>query len=1131
MTSFISSLEFPSTNSKDTASFSTSTVHNAVTPSQNASSYQQQRDSQLQCTSEQSFSTINGCKDDINGTSDSNVDESDPFLPSWKSESFVGLLNMLNTETVSSAQAMANNNENGNSNALGANLASAIDSTPSWTTLDGVSDWESEQLRSLLNLSDQDMDLDLLQKVNHGYIDGEEAGMTSVLMPLEPQTNIAATASITGQSRQEFTNNQYQRQKPSPVPQQQGQHQNRQAMVNGNSSATRRSSTPNPTSTSSPMPSFRRSQTCMEPAMPPSLPAAAEVKRLDAKEAFVHPGFYSLSSPSQQPQRLAQPQSVAAPIKTSMKRSFQEDDTSSSENMPNGISSATPLPLLHHHQNQGTIVQGLDLRRHSVDGYHVAAKAAATVVANSTASSSTRSTSPAPHAWAYSTPPKTPNNLPTSIFNPHGHSQTRASTCDYSQVPPGQPFMATNLIGSSPLMNAPRGNSSSPASLSPFHPSASSFVRSFSSPAGTKLSSATMAAFNTSPMTPKGSNINNNSGINSTSNNSNIHGSNSNSGTPRKRRSSKFRMDAISGSTSQVGISSPHGSLGGIVPFDSTSILSHFDFVNTLPPPLQQQHTPHSSTDFHHDLSQSEHSLLYQQQQQVQAALRRQQQQQHQQFAAAAAAAIGASGRGGGGHSVADQNAHAFLMQHLVASDPRTATGANSAKQHYHRNRSHQQGQKEQQQQSTTSSTTTYRRNPGEVPSSTLPPDHFIFQEALLNRNRQLAAAAAQQAKQIQQQQQKLLQSDNGNGTITGHAWSNALSSMTPAVLNKDKSVTKSHVSVPATAIISRQRPEPANLLQQYPQQQHHKAHQAHHALLSQRQQKHSKRQHSEQDCLLKKQQLQPQQQHQQQQHFPVFTQAFKSYASPNSTTSSSFSPTASLCESAIPCGPIAITHITAVPNTVTEEIVATPEVATATADITTVATTIVNSDACIEPEKMTLRMPKFDVSSIVPKVTEVSLSDQTVVTDTELYKKASLTSEVQTPKPAHEVVKVMEEEDAREQQEVQEGNRIEKGMDKPTVNDLIENQSKELSDAPGDIDKQESNGQDPNKTEEPLSAAEAFAKSLITVTTTFDPAATQLMDQLQLQEYLHGSSSPSAAATTTPTMTNTTTTAYTLSS
>ncbi|KAG0270892.1 hypothetical protein BGZ95_001383, partial [Linnemannia exigua] len=68
--------------------------------------------------------------------------------------------------------------------------------------------------------------------------------------------------------------------------------------------------------------------------------------------------------------------------------------------------------------------------------------------------------------------------------------------------------------------------------------------------------------------------------------------------------------------------------------------------------------------------------------------------------------------------------------------------------------------------------------------------------------------------------------------------------------------------------------------------------------------------------------------------------------------------------------------------------------------------------------------------------------------------------------------------------------------------------------------EKEEENEEEEKETEQekggPLSAAEAFAKSLTAVTTTLDPAATQLMDQLRLQEHLRASTSlPTATSTT----------------
>ncbi|KAF9085686.1 hypothetical protein BGX23_009447 [Mortierella sp. AD031] len=53
------------------------------------------------------------------------------------------------------------------------------------------------------------------------------------------------------------------------------------------------------------------------------------------------------------------------------------------------------------------------------------------------------------------------------------------------------------------------------------------------------------------------------------------------------------------------------------------------------------------------------------------------------------------------------------------------------------------------------------------------------------------------------------------------------------------------------------------------------------------------------------------------------------------------------------------------------------------------------------------------------------------------------------------------------------------------------------------EVEKKDETAEDEEVEEgEPLSAAAVFAKSLTAVTTTLDPAATQLMDQLRLQEH-----------------------------
>ncbi|KAF9322648.1 hypothetical protein BGZ91_004154 [Linnemannia elongata] len=70
------------------------------------------------------------------------------------------------------------------------------------------------------------------------------------------------------------------------------------------------------------------------------------------------------------------------------------------------------------------------------------------------------------------------------------------------------------------------------------------------------------------------------------------------------------------------------------------------------------------------------------------------------------------------------------------------------------------------------------------------------------------------------------------------------------------------------------------------------------------------------------------------------------------------------------------------------------------------------------------------------------------------------------------------------------------------------------------DEQREEEGEQEEKKEEEPLTAAEAFAKSLTAVTTTLDPAATQLVDQLRLQEHLRVSISSSSLLTGTPSAT-----------
>ncbi|KAF9295426.1 hypothetical protein BGZ88_002105 [Linnemannia elongata] len=998
MTSFLSSLGYSSSSSSTSSSTSTDTPSSSskatdpATTSSHTSPEQQQGQKQLQQQQHTPTAT------EINNSQD----RSDLFQQSWKSESFVGLLNLLNAEPpMDVAQTTATNN----------NIITS-DNTCSWTALDnsGGTDWESEQLQSLLNLSDQDMDLFQGSHDAGGLLVDETASSGQQAINSSPSTTVGPRMQEQGLLTAQH---QYQQQLLLHQQQQQ-QQQHRQSSLDGTT----------PTTSSRRHSSSSLTNPCHATYMKPSIPPA-EIKRPDTKELFIHPGFYSLSSPSQQPQRPSSQQQQGTPVKMGMKRSFQEDDSCPTTNSTFNPSSSSASSHRHHHH--GAMMQGMDLRRYSVDGYHVAAKAAAAA-----ASSTGDSTSPAPlHvAWAYSTPPKTPNNFPTSMFHPHA----RASTADYSQVPPGQPYMANNAhVVASPLMSHHHHYGTGSPVSSPFQPAAH-FVRSLSSPAGTKLSSAA-SAFTNSPTSTTGTS-----------------GSNSNSSTPRKRRASKFRVDSTS--------THPNAS-AGMIPFDPTALLSHFGLVNTLPPPLQQQHP--STTTHGFQQPQSEHAILFQlqQQEQLQAAIRRQQQQQqyqHQQFAAAASAAIGAAGGVGsrsGSNSIAgQQNAHAFLMQHLV-SDPRLSACAGlptSIKQ----------------QHSTTAAT--YRRNPGEVPSSTLPPDHFIFQEAtLLNRNRQQAAQqhhAQQQQQAKQAQQAKQFAQQQGGG---GRARANSISPTTTGVDMVDGAGSKG-MGLSGKAEVSRRRSEPANLYQQHQQQQQQiRLHQP------QQTQQYQHQHHQQQ------QQYQLQQQ---QRHLIMVKEGNPPYASPVSTGSST-----SACESAIPCDPI-------IPVTTA------PTMTTAAEDVSLGGVDDAERKKASQPEV------EFDMSSIANA--------------TEAVKASTTTTPVIESMPDQEVAAATIETDAEmsltstandylESEPAEEGAKSAAAEPKHQV---VEQSIEQ------DEQREEEEEQEEKKEEEPLTAAEAFAKSLTAVTTTLDPAATQLVDQLRLQEHLRVSISSSSLLTGTPSAT-----------
>ncbi|KAF8949194.1 hypothetical protein BGZ47_008973 [Haplosporangium gracile] len=1073
MSSFLSSLEYCSSSSttdipSSTSITTTATATDHTTTSSHPSLQQQKPQEQHTPTPAH---IINNNNNSIEG-------ESDQSQQSWKSDSFVELLDLFSSDPVGAQTITSFTATNGN------NAIASSNNIHLWTALDGGngSDWESEQLRSLLNLSDQDMDL-FQDGVHHGLV-GANDGSSSV-GPLRQQAlpvgdgPSAAVGQMMHQHGSLNAQHQYQQQLLLHQQQQQQQQQrHRQSSFDSTTPITLRHQSKTPLTNPRQTPYMTSS--IPPPALSP-LSAAAEIKRPGTKESFIHPGFYSLPHPSPQYQRSSSqqqqwPQQQETLVKMGIKRSFQEDDScpiTTTSTTTSLLSSSSSSSSHRHHHHHGAMMKDMDLRRHSVDGYHVAAKAAA--AAATTARSMGGSVSPAPpHAGVYSTPPKTPNNVPTSMFHAHGHPHARASTVDYSQVPPGQPFMATNA---SPLMshyqyNANRTGGSSPGS-SPFQPTAH-FVRSLSSPAGTRLAT-TASAFSSSP-TP------------STTSSS---GSNSNSGTPKKRRASKFRTDST--------LSHATGT-AGMIPFDPTALLSHFGLVNTLPPPLQQQHPHTQSLGFQHHQPQSEHAVLFQQQQQqqLQAAIRRQQQQQqqqHQQFVAAAAAAIGATGgsRSGSNSIAGQQNAHASLMQHLV-SDPRLAAATAAAASLAGATPLTSTKMQVQQGQQHSTIATMYRRNPGEVPSSTLPPDHFIFQEAsLLNRYRQQAAQQhhAQQQQQAKQAQQAKQQAQQQGG---GRARSNSVVPTTTAGVQVGSTASGSG----GKAAASRRCSEPVNLYQQHQQQQQLRLLQAQQAQQYQHQQLHLKSQ-SEQDRSIKDHQLRSHHHHhqqyhhqQQQQHLAMVVKANSLYASPISTSSSS-SPASSstACESAIPCGHIITPEMTA---------------ATAAEDVTVADV----NDAGKKPRQSEV---EFNMSSIATATEAVEASSTITIpvieqkpyqgtkvatvntnTDSEMPLAVTTTGADDTFESESAQADIKSVEEKPEQQVAEEGIKQEAVKEK-------------------DEDEEE------KKKEEPLSAAETFAKSLTAVTTTLDPAATQLMDQLRLQEYLRVSVSTSLP-TGTPTIT-----------
>lgn len=205
-------------------------------------------------------------------------------------------------------------------------------------------------------------------------------------------------------------------------------------------------------------------------------------------------------------------------------------------------------------------------------------------------------------------------------------------------------------------------------------------------------------------------------------------------------------------------------------------------------------------------------------------------------------------------------------------------------------------------------------------------------------------------------------------------------------------------------------------------------------------------------------------------------------YASPVSTSSSS-----SACESAIPCGPI--TPVTTAATTTT----AAEDVSVGGVDDAEKKKTL-QSEVEFDMSSIATATEAVEASTATTPVTE-SMPDQevaaaTIDTDTEMSH-TSTVDDVLESEPSHEEAKSVIAESEHQ-----------------VVEQSIEH----------DEQREEEEEQEEKKEEEPLTAAEAFAKSLKAVTATLDPAATQLMDQLRLQEYLRVSVSSISPPTRTPT-------------
>ncbi|KAF9437866.1 hypothetical protein BGZ76_010805 [Entomortierella beljakovae] len=253
----------------------------------------------------------------------------------------------------------------------------------------------------------------------------------------------------------------------------------------------------------------------------------AEIKQPDAKEDFVHPGFYSIPKLDQGGSSTPNP----LPLKMARKRSLQEE-------VSIYFSGDPASPFLCHgtkrtDNRQSPQPNVTELRRYSLDSH------LSTINALSTS----------PHLWGvYSTPPKSPS---TPSIGFQAQSNTMMEPQHFTEAPPGQPYMA-----SFPSPNWMFGQEKVSPSL--HHSRLARYQRT---------------------TTPKQS---------------------SSPFQPRKRRASKFKTDLLFPTLPAGGLQYP---------------------LNTVPPPLQQQHhQPYLPLQYtassqqplnHHQASALQHSLLH----------------------------------------------------------------------------------------------------------------------------------------------------------------------------------------------------------------------------------------------------------------------------------------------------------------------------------------------------------------------------------------------------------------------------------------------------------------------------------------------------------------------------------------